>query len=146
VSGKRVAVLGFAFKKDTNDTRESAAIDVCRGLLAENAELAIADPKVPDETIWLDLEQATGKTRVELQSSVVCERDVYKATAGAHAMAVLTEWGQFAALDFRRIYGQMQKPAFVFDGRDVLPHAALKEIGFEVYVIGKPASGVAVSP
>jgi UDPglucose 6-dehydrogenase len=139
VSGKRIAVLGFAFKKDTNDTRASAAIDVSSGLLAENADLAIVDPKVPADTIWADLQRATGKTRDELQSRVLYEPDVYKATAGAHAIAAMTEWGQFRSLDFERIYDQMQKPAFVFDGRDILPHAALRAIGFEVHAIGKPS-------
>jgi len=138
VSGKRIAILGFAFKKDTNDTRASAAIDVCRGLLAENAKLTITDPKVPAETMWIDLERATGRTRDDLQASVTYEPDVYKATEGAHAIGVMTEWQQFATLDFARIYKQMQKPAFVFDGRDVLPHAALRSLGFEVYAIGKP--------
>jgi UDPglucose 6-dehydrogenase len=138
VSGKRVAILGFAFKKDTNDTRASAAIDVCRGLLAEHASLTISDPKVPAETVWLDLQRATGKTRDELEASVVIEEDVYKATEGAHAIAVLTEWEHYGSLDFARIHSHMQKPAFVFDGRDVLPHRALREIGFEVYAIGKP--------
>jgi UDPglucose 6-dehydrogenase len=139
VSGKRIAILGFAFKKDTNDTRASAAIDVCRALLAENAKLVIVDPKVQEETIWSDLQQATGKTHEELRMSVTCESDVYKATEAAHAMAVMTEWQQFATLDFARIYEQMQKPAFVFDGRDVLPHTVLRALGFEVYSIGKPA-------
>jgi UDPglucose 6-dehydrogenase len=143
VSGKRIAVLGFAFKKDTNDTRASAAIDVCRGLLAENAELVIVDPKVPAETMWVDLQRATGLSRDELTSRVVCEPDAHTATAGAHAIAVMTEWGQFRDLDFTAIYQQMQKPAFVFDGRDVLPHASLREIGFEVYAIGKPSLGLA---
>jgi UDPglucose 6-dehydrogenase len=140
VSGKRIAVLGFAFKKDTNDTRSSAAIDVCRGLLAENATLAISDPKVPAESIWLDLQRATGRTREELSASVVCEPDVYRASEGAHAMAVLTEWSVFRRLEFRRIYDQMHKPAFVFDGRDVLPHRDLRDIGFQVYAIGKPTT------
>jgi UDPglucose 6-dehydrogenase len=139
VSGKRIAILGFAFKKDTNDTRASAAIDVCQALLAENAKLVIVDPKAEEETIWSDLQRATGKTREELRSSVTCERDAYKATESAHAIAVLTDWQQFATLDFARIYQQMQKPAFVFDGRDVLPHTALRALGFEVYAIGKPA-------
>jgi UDPglucose 6-dehydrogenase len=142
VSGKRIAVLGFAFKKDTNDTRASPAIDVCSGLLAENAELAIVDPKVPAETIWMDLGRATGRTRDDLASCVVCEPDPYKATAGAHAIAVVTEWEQFATLAFERLYEQMQKPAFVFDGRDVLPHDTLSEIGFEVHAIGKPSRRV----
>jgi len=141
VSGKRIAVFGFAFKKDTNDTRASAAIDVCRDLLAENADLMIVDPKVPAETIWVDLQHATGRTREELESRVCCEPDAYRATEGAHAIAVMTEWGHFRTLDFRRIYGQMQKPAFVFDGRDVLPQLALRELGFEVYGIGKPGAG-----
>jgi UDPglucose 6-dehydrogenase len=141
VSGKRIAVFGFAFKKDTNDTRASAAIDVCRDLLAENADLMIVDPKVPAETIWVDLQHATGRTREALESQVCCEPDAYRATEGAHAIAVMTEWGQFRTLDFRRIYGQMQKPAFVFDGRDVLPQPALRELGFEVYGIGKPGVG-----
>jgi UDPglucose 6-dehydrogenase len=138
VSGKRIAILGFAFKKDTNDTRASAAIDVCSGLLAENAKLTISDPKVPVETIWTDLERATGKRRDELAEHVTYQPDVYKATEDAHAIAVMTEWGHFGGLDFKRIYAQMQKPAFVFDGRDVLPHNALRDLGFEVYAIGKP--------
>ena len=109
VAGKRIAILGFAFKKDTNDTRASAAIDVCRGLLAENAELTIVDPKVPPQTVLYDLERATGLTPAELESRVTCEPDAYKATAGAHAIAVMTEWAQFGALDFQRIYDQMPK-------------------------------------
>jgi UDPglucose 6-dehydrogenase len=143
VSGKRIAVLGFAFKKDTNDTRASAAIDVCGGLLAENAELVIVDPKVPVETVWSDLERATGMSREALMSKVEYEPDVYTATAGAHAIAVMTEWTQFRTLDFARIYQQMQKPAFAFDGRDILPHASLAALGFEVYALGKPAPTLA---
>jgi UDPglucose 6-dehydrogenase len=143
VSGKRIAILGFAFKKDTNDTRASAAIDVCSGLIAENAELLIVDPKVPAETMWSDLGRATGKSRDALASQVQCEPDVYQATRGAHAIAVMTEWTQFKTLEFQRIYDQMQKPAFVFDGRGILPHAALTAIGFEVYALGKPAPALA---
>jgi UDPglucose 6-dehydrogenase len=105
--------------------------------LAENAELVIVDPKVPPETMWADLQRATGKGCDELQLRVTCEPDVYAATAGAHAIAVMTEWDQFRNLDLASIYQHMQKPAFAFDGRDVLPHAALREIGFEVYAIGK---------
>lgn len=137
VSGKRIALLGFAFKKDTNDTRESAAIDVARGLLEENARLAIADPKVPADVMFENLEHATGRSRHDLERQVVCEPDVYAATTDAHAVAVLTEWDQYKALDFERIYRHMQKPAFAFDGRNILPHATLQEIGFEVHAIGK---------
>ena len=138
ISGKRIAVLGFAFKKDTNDTRESAAIDVCRALLAEHAKLAIYDPKVTDEEIFTQLEYATGLSRTDLESRVVVEPDAYAATEGAHAVAVITEWDCFRQLDFRRIYASMNKPAFAFDGRNILPHGMMRSIGFEVHAIGKP--------
>jgi UDPglucose 6-dehydrogenase len=138
VAGKRIAVLGFAFKKDTNDTRASASIDVCRDLLAEKADLVIVDPRVPPDAVWADLERATGRSREDLARHVTCEPDAYAATDGAHAVAVLTEWDEFRGLDFQRFYGAMQKPAFVFDGRNVLPLEALRAAGFEAYGIGKP--------
>jgi UDPglucose 6-dehydrogenase len=140
VAGKRIAVLGFAFKMDTNDTRESAAIDLCRALLAEKAELTIVDPRVPAEAVLMDLERATGRPAEDLASQVSCTPDPYAAADGAHAVAVLTEWDQFRELDFRRIYASMKKPAFVFDGRNVLPLDALRDIGFEAHGIGKPAA------
>lgn len=138
IAGKRIAVLGFAFKKDTNDTRESAAIDVCRALLAEHAKIAIYDPKVSVDEIFTDLAAATGKSRAELEARVIVESDVYAATEGAHALAVITEWDLFKTLDYARIYRGMNKPAFAFDGRNILPHAAMRSIGFEVHAIGKP--------
>ncbi len=138
IAGKRIAVLGFAFKKDTDDTRESAAIDVCTALLAEQAELAIYDPQVEPEVILRELQRATGLERSELKNRVQCEPDAYRAAAGAHALAVMTEWDEFKALDFDRVYRRMNKPAFAFDGRNILPHAAMRALGFEVHAIGKP--------
>jgi UDPglucose 6-dehydrogenase len=138
IAGKRIAVLGFAFKKDTNDTRESAAIDVCRALLAEKAQLAIYDPRVTPRAILNELELATGMDRRHLEARVTCEPDAYRAVAGAHALAVLTEWDEFSHLDFERMHQTMMKPAFAFDGRNVLPHAAMRAIGFDVHGIGKP--------
>jgi UDPglucose 6-dehydrogenase len=138
IAGKRIAVLGFAFKKDTNDTRQSAAIDVCRSLIEEEAEVAIYDPKVAPETIWSDLQHATGLERGELEQRVTCESDVYRALDGAHGFAVLTEWDEFRNLDFERIFRQMRKPAFAFDGRGILPADRLRRIGFELSAIGKP--------
>jgi UDPglucose 6-dehydrogenase len=134
VSGKRIAVLGFAFKKDTNDTRESAAISVVRGLLEENATVVVYDPKVPEADIRRDVlgpDQTDGR--------LVVAASAQEAAAGAHGLAVLTEWDEFKSLDFRAIYAGMQKPAFVFDGRNVLPRAELERIGFRVFAIGKPA-------
>jgi UDPglucose 6-dehydrogenase len=140
VSGKRIAILGFAFKKDTNDTRESAAIHVCRSLIEERAQLAIYDPKVDADSVFADLEYATGISRAELERYVTCEPDAATAAAGAHAIAVLTEWDEFKTLDFDAIYRGMKKPAFAFDGRNILPADALRRLGFEVYSIGRGES------
>ena len=133
VSGKRIAVLGFAFKKDTNDTRESAAIDVVRGLLEENATVVVYDPRVPAEQIRRDVLGADGSDpRLVIASSAV------EAAAGAHALAVLTEWDEFRGLDFAALHAGMHKPACVFDGRNILPRAELEALGFKVFAIGKP--------
>ena len=134
VSGKRIAVLGFAFKKDTNDTRESAAISVVRGLLEENATVVVYDPKVPAEEIRRDVLGAG----VENPNLVVA-KGAEEAAHGAHALAVLTEWDEFKTLDFPKIYAGMHKPAFVFDGRNILPRAEMQKIGFRVFAIGKPS-------
>jgi UDPglucose 6-dehydrogenase len=134
VSGKRIAVLGFAFKKDTNDTRESAAISVVRGLLEEDATVVVYDPKVSADEIRRDVLGA-GKTDERL----VIATSATEAAAGAHALAVLTEWDEFKTLDFPAIHAGMHKPAFVFDGRNILPRATLEKHGFRVFAIGKPA-------
>jgi UDPglucose 6-dehydrogenase len=133
VSGKRIAVLGFAFKKDTNDTRESAAIDVVRGLLEENATVVVYDPRVPAEQIRRDVLGADRDDRRLVIAPAAAE-----AAAGAHALAVLTEWDEFRTLDFPRIHAGMHKPACVFDGRNILPRAELEGLGFSVFAIGKP--------
>jgi UDPglucose 6-dehydrogenase len=125
VADKKIAVLGFAFKKDTNDTRESPAIAVCRDLIAEQARVVVYDPKVPAEEIRRDvLGKGAG------QSASDDRRDAYEAAAGAHALAIATEWDEFKALDFARIYASMSKPAFIFDGRNILDLQKLREIGF----------------
>lgn len=132
VSGKRIAILGFAFKKDTNDTRESAAIYICKDLMEERAKIAIYDPKVEAEQICQDLEIESNHPGIEYSASAA------EAAAGAHALLVLTEWDEFRKLDFEAIYKSMVKPAWIFDGRSLLDHAKLRQIGFKVYSIGKP--------
>jgi UDPglucose 6-dehydrogenase len=136
VNGKRIAILGFAFKKDTNDTRESAAIQVCRDLLNERAHLAIYDPRVSKEMIHQDLLDV-GISQELINTNVEICSDPYTAAKGTHALATLTEWDEFRTLDLPRIYDLMLKPAFVFDGRAVLPADALTAHGFDVFVIGK---------
>ena len=131
VSDKKIAVLGFAFKKDTNDTRESAAIYVCKDLIDEQANVSIYDPKVPEAQIRRDLGLAEDATAV-----TICD-DAYEATKDAHAVLILTEWDEFKALDFKEIYDQMNLPAFLFDGRNLLDLDALRAIGFEATGIGR---------
>jgi len=131
VSDKRIAVLGFAFKKDTNDTRESAAIYVCRDLLEEQADLAIYDPKVEAPQIYADLRLDPKDERIQ-----IC-KDAYEATKDAHAVLILTEWDEFKQLDFKKIYDGMNLPAFLFDGRNLLDLEKLRAIGFEASGIGR---------
>lgn len=131
VADKKIAVWGFAFKKDTNDTRESAAIAVCRDLLAEQAQVAVYDPKVPADEIRKDVLGDEDSRRLSVVESA------YAAADGAHAIAILTEWDEFKTLDFEKIYETMSKPAFIFDGRNILDHAKLAQIGFRVSGIGR---------
>ncbi|RPJ32971.1 MAG: UDP-glucose 6-dehydrogenase [Verrucomicrobiaceae bacterium] len=136
VNGKRIAILGFAFKKDTNDTRESPAIHVCRDLLREHAHLSIYDPRVDPETIRHDLANAKVPTSL-IESNLEIHLDPYATLKDAHALVALTEWDEFRDLDFARIHELMLKPAFVFDGRAILPTATLKAHGFDAFTIGK---------
>lgn len=128
VAGKRIALFGFAFKANTGDTRESAAMYITRGLLEEQADVIISDPKALDNA-EKDLEDVAG--------NLTFESDPYKAAEGAHALAILTEWEIYRGLDYQRIFESMEKPAFVFDGRNILDHEALFKIGFNVFPIGK---------
>ena len=128
IAGKRIAIFGFAFKADTSDTRESPAIRVCRALAEEHASVVVTDPK------------AIENAKIELADSIehiTFEQDPYRAAKGAHAIALMTEWPEYAKLDFKRIYDSMTKPAFLFDGRNLLDHDELFKIGFEVYAIGR---------
>ena len=119
--------FGLAFKADTGDTRESPAISVCKELASEQAQVVISDPKALDNA-EKDLADATG---------IMFEEDPYEAVVDAHALAILTEWDVYKTLDYQRIFDAMEKPAFLFDGRNILDHTALHKIGFEVYSIGK---------
>jgi UDPglucose 6-dehydrogenase len=129
---KRVAVLGFAFKKDTNDTRESPAIAVCRDLLAEEARVVVYDPQVPAEQIRREvLGPGIDNPRLTVAKTA------YEAAEGAHTLAVATEWDEFKKLDYARIHASMAKPATLFDGRNLLDLPALRALGFKAFGIGK---------
>ncbi|MCX2678321.1 UDP-glucose 6-dehydrogenase [Galbibacter sp. EGI 63066] len=137
VSGKKIAFLGWAFKKDTNDTRESAAIYVADDLLNEQSDIAVYDPKVKAERMYADLDYLNTRSSEENRKGLTVCGDPYEACQGAHAIAVLTEWDEFKDYDWKKIYNNMQKPAFVFDGRGILDKNKLKEIGFVYYKIGE---------
>lgn len=138
VNSKRIAIFGFAFKKDTNDTRESAAIHICRELLNERAHLAIYDPQVDAKAIRQDVLH-TGVSPELIASNVIICEDPYQAATGSHGLPTLTEWDEFLPLDLPLLHHLMLKPAFVFDGRAVLPVTALKAHGVEAFIIGKGA-------
>jgi UDPglucose 6-dehydrogenase len=133
VADKKIGVLGFAFKKDTNDTRESAAIAVCRDLMAEQARVVVYDPKVPADEIRADVLGKGGEGDGRLSVA----KSAYEAAAGAHALVIATEWDEFKTLDFRRIFAGMQQPAFIFDGRNILDLGKLREIGFRASGVGR---------
>ena len=133
VSGKRISILGYAFKKDTNDARESPAIGICKRLLEEKANLAIYDPRVTKKSIlstlgWTE-EEAVG--RIEFCSSAV------EACKESHAIALLTEWDEFKDLNYSAIHTSMHQPAILFDGRNLLDLEALRKIGFRAQGIGR---------
>ncbi|TNF49400.1 MAG: nucleotide sugar dehydrogenase [Bacteroidetes bacterium] len=137
VADKKIAFLGWAFKKDTNDTRESAAIYVAEHLLKEHANIAVYDPKVKAEQIYADLEYLNSFSSEEIRERVTIVDTPYKATGTAHAVAILTEWDEFRTYDWQKIHDEMMKPAFVFDGRGILTDLNLYEKGFQYSVIGQ---------
>jgi len=137
VSGKKIAMLGWAFKKDTNDTRESAAIYVADHLLSEQAHIAVYDPKVSDKKTQADLNYLNTRSEQENMELTKTFDDPYEATKDAHAIAIMTEWDEFKSYDWKKIYSQMKKPAFIFDGRNLLNKDEMTEIGFEYSSIGK---------
>jgi len=148
VTGKRICVFGFAFKKDTGDTRETASGTIIKIMLEEAAKCAVYDPKVTRDDMLLEFKYTHGidhGTHERLDDLIMTETDPYAAAKGAHAICVMTEWDEFKSYDYEKIYAEMVKPAFIFDGRNILDHAKLRKIGFEVYAIGKTFEDVGIS-
>jgi len=140
-TGKKIAILGYAFKKDTGDVRETPSMFVVRDLLQEGARIHVYDPQVNREDMWIEMDYTCGVNSSNtpgLEEAVTTSKDPYDACNGAHAMAILTEWDEFKNYDYEKIYASMAKPAFIFDGRNILDHDALRKIGFEVHAIGHP--------
>ncbi len=128
VANKKIVLFGFAFKANTGDTRESPAIDITKKLLEERAQVIITDPQALDNA-RMDLKNYDGL--------VTYEPNPYRAAESADAIAIITEWNEYKLLDYQKIYAAMKKPAFIFDGRNILNHEELYKIGFNVYPLGK---------
>lgn len=137
VSGKKIAMLGWAFKKDTDDTRESAAIYVADHLMNDMANICVYDPKVKTGRIYEDMDNLQTRSSEQNRAQLEVVKDPYEACKDAHAIAIITEWDEFREYDWQRIFDSMMKPAFLFDGRNILDHKTLKETGFKVKAIGK---------
>lgn len=137
IAGKRITILGWSFKKDTNDSRESAAIYIADKLIEEGAVLSIYDPKVKEQQIYRDLNAL--KTRYEEINNEALS--IYNrpndAFVGSHAVIIVTEWDEFIELDWQRIFQDMSKPASLFDGRNLLDGSQMKNIGFNYFGTGK---------
>jgi UDPglucose 6-dehydrogenase len=140
VSGKKITILGFAFKKDTGDTRETASVYVAKHLLSERARISIYDPQVKPEQIKRDFDEYKAlPDNVPFDDLVQICSDPYEACKESHCIAIMTEWDEFSSYDYKRIYENMSKPAFLFDGRNVVDMKLMEEIGVEAYAIGKPS-------
>ncbi|KAL4513271.1 hypothetical protein Ndes2526B_g02031 [Nannochloris sp. 'desiccata'] len=146
IKNKKIGILGFAFKKDTGDTRETPAIDVCKGLMNDGANLCIYDPQVNENQIRVDLASekfewdhpGVKASPSQNMESITVATSAMDAARGAHALCILTEWDEFKEYDYQEVYDSMVKPAFIFDGRNILDHQKLRDIGFIVYALGKP--------
>ena len=136
VADKKIAFLGWAFKKDTNDTRESAAIYVADDLINEQAEISVYDPKVSRNKMLSDLGYLETRSEVENAKALIIFDNAYEACKESHAIAILTEWDEFTTYDWQKIYESMHKPAFIFDGRNILNAKELESIGFIYNGIG----------
>jgi UDPglucose 6-dehydrogenase len=137
VSGKKITFFGWAFKKDTNDTRESAAIYVADFLIENGAEICVYDPKVSEQQMLSDLDYLNSRSSEENKKALSYFSDPLKACDKSHAVAVITEWDEFKTYDWQQILDLVMKPAKVFDGRNIIDKSELENIGFEVYSIGK---------
>lgn len=136
VADKKITFLGWAFKKDTNDTRESAAIYVADDLINEQAKISVFDPKVSKTKMLSDLDYLETRASGNNLDALSVFDNAYEACKDAHAIAILTEWDEFTTYDWKRIYDSMHKPAFIFDGRNILNAKQLESIGFVYNGIG----------
>lgn len=137
LSDKKIVLLGWAFKKDTNDSRESPAIHVASELLNEHSKITVIDPKVPKERMIMDLLDLGIHDESQIEEMLTVTNDPYEAASNADALVLLTEWDVFRHYDYQKIYNIMRRPAHIFDGRRILDKTTLTEYGFKVFKLGE---------
>lgn len=137
LSDKKITFLGWAFKKDTNDSRESAAIYIADRLMEDKGEIFVYDPKVSKQRMINDLNYLNTRSETENEKLLHYSDNPYDAMKDSFAIAVVTEWDEFKTYDWEKVFENMQKPAYIFDGRNILDHDILRKIGFIVKAIGK---------
>ena len=137
ISGKKITFFGWAFKKNTNDSRESASIYIADNLIEEEASIFVYDPKIKTKQMLMDLNNLKSRNQSINADRLKGSIDPYKSVEGSHAVLIITDWDEFSVLDWKNIYQKMSKPAFIFDGRKILNKLALEKIGFKVFEIGK---------
>ncbi len=132
VAGKKITILGFAFKSNTNDTRQSPSIQICKDLLLEGAEISIYDPKVEEEKMENDLKFVSCEVEAEWQR----KDSIEEASKDSDAIVVLTDWAEFNSINWEFIYTIMRKPSWVFDTRSCINYEKAKKAGFNVWMLG----------
>ena len=137
ISGKKIGILGFAFKANTNDTRESPAITICQELLIEGAKLAIFDERVSYQQIENELNQKGNIDNYSMnKSSWTFAKDILEITMNADAIIVLTESEKFKSLDWERISKNMRSPSWLFDTRGIIDVKEVIKYKINVWSVG----------
>ena len=131
-----VCILGWAFKKDTNDTRESAAIYVSDNLIKSNINLNIYDPKVKESQIFFDMNYINGNDKKNKEHISIYNNPI-DCIHKTNIIAILTEWDEFKDYDWKNLYKKMSKPAYIFDGRNIFDKVKLESIGFNYIGLGR---------
>ena len=138
LSEKKIVILGFAFKANTNDTRESPAIHIASDLLSESANLVFHDPKVEEGQIRKELnDYISNYTSLNFADLKLNFSDnLFEAFVDADAIIILTEWADYEELDWPYIKKVMRSPSWIFDARGIVDKAVVKDSGINLWKIG----------
>ena len=137
VSGKKIAILGFSFKANTNDTRQSPSISICKDLIEEGAHLSIYDPKVEGYKIEKDLENKQKNSGVKFDyGTYEVSHSISDAAYKSDAIVILTEWEEFNSINWYELYKLTRKPSWLFDTRACINYEKAKKAGFNIWKLG----------